>query len=55
MYNEYPKWLYHADGRSVIVNSREEAEALGDGWAETPAAFPRRPAEVHKPKGGKKT
>lgn len=42
MYIEYPKWLYHADGRSVVVNDREEEAALGEGWADTPAAFPAR-------------
>lgn len=37
--DEYPKWLYHATEHSIIVASREEQDALGDEWAETPAEF----------------
>ena len=61
---EYPKWLYHRTEKPVIVQDPDEAEALGAGWNETPAAFdepepetnpemeqePERKLEVPKPK-----
>ena len=37
-YVPYPKWLYHPNGESRLVNSPDEREALGDEWRETPAA-----------------
>jgi hypothetical protein len=48
MYIEYPKWLYHPDGRRLVVKNRDEEEALGDEWADTPAAFPseRKPKKT---------
>jgi len=39
-FQDYPKWLYHADGRRQIVASEAEGEALGGDWAETPAPPP---------------
>ena len=33
---EYPKYVYHQDGRSQVVNSKEEHDGL-DGFGETPA------------------
>lgn len=36
---QYPKCLYSAEGKSVIVHSKEEHDALIGDWRETPAAF----------------
>lgn len=33
--SEYPKWLYHADGRSLLVGSFEEHVEYAE-WAESP-------------------
>lgn len=32
----YPKWLYHATEKPVVVQNAEEHEALGEGWHESP-------------------
>ena len=46
----YPSWRYHKSGQSKIVKSKEEDQALGSDWADTPAAFdePKKPAIVKK-------
>lgn len=36
---EYPKWLYHATLSPALVEDPEQEDALGEGWADTPAAF----------------
>jgi hypothetical protein len=36
---KYPAWRYHRTAPAVIVNSPVEDAALGEGWADTPAAF----------------
>lgn len=36
MKQEYPKWLYHATEPARIVASREEHEAMGPEWKQTP-------------------
>lgn len=41
MNREYPRWIHHPNGRSVIVNSHEHEAAQGDGWYDTPADFPK--------------
>jgi hypothetical protein len=33
---EYPKWLYHADGRAALINSRSQQTELGGEWFESP-------------------
>jgi hypothetical protein len=35
---EYPSWRYHPTEEARIVHSAEEEEALGSGWADSPAA-----------------
>lgn len=35
----YPSVRYHRERDPVTVESHEEHEALGDEWADTPAAF----------------
>ena len=35
----FPAWKYHATEPAVVVNNEAELDALGDGWADTPAAF----------------
>lgn len=35
VHQEFPKWLYHPDGRSVLVNSSREQSAYGE-WLESP-------------------
>lgn len=41
----YPKWLYHKTKDAVIVNSKEEHDALGKGWQETPYEKPEKQVE----------
>jgi hypothetical protein len=36
VYQEFPRWLYHATKDPVIVNSTDEQERLGTEWATTP-------------------
>jgi hypothetical protein len=43
---EFPKWKYHKDGKAQLVKSAEEEEALGPGWADSPAAFQTKPAPM---------
>jgi hypothetical protein len=38
---EFPKCVYHVSGLTKIVASREEQDALGVAWSETPAARPK--------------
>jgi hypothetical protein len=42
---QYPKFLYHRELEPVVVADPIEHEALGEGWAESPAAFEETPAE----------
>lgn len=48
--NQFPKWLYHAELPARIVKTPEEQIALGEGWADSPAAFEHKPEELPKPK-----
>lgn len=51
----YPKWLYHASEAPKIVSTKDEHEALGKGWEETPAAFDKKQDEkTEKPQTDKK-
>ena len=36
---EFPKWKYHRELPARIVDNAEQEAALGNGWADTPAAF----------------
>ncbi|GEM_PF-2412644 len=36
VYQEFPKWKYHVDGQSKIVQNAEEEKALGKGWYNNP-------------------
>jgi hypothetical protein len=36
---EFPKWMYHQLEPACIVETPADQAALGDGWAESPAAF----------------
>lgn len=40
MNREYPRWVHHPNGRSVIVNGPEHEVAMGDGWYDSPVDFP---------------
>jgi hypothetical protein len=41
---EYPKMLYHADGRTLtVVNKDAEDAAAKDGFTETPGGEPASP------------
>jgi hypothetical protein len=33
---EYPKWLYHPDGRSALITNRTQQTELGGEWLESP-------------------
>lgn len=35
-FEEFPKWLYHPDGRSELVNTAAEQTKLGGEWLEKP-------------------
>ena len=35
--NRYPGWRYHATKPALIVHDPVQEEALGEGWAESPA------------------
>jgi hypothetical protein len=37
MKQEFPKWLYKDGEAPVIVHNEDERDALGEGWAESPA------------------
>lgn len=43
----YPKWLYGADGASMIVQTKDEHDALDGVWYASPADIPG--AEVVEP------
>ena len=46
----FPRWIYFAGGRSVLVKSGAHLEAQPAGWADTPAAFvPGEPAVFVEP------
>ncbi len=51
----YPKWKYHAALAAVVVQDEAADKALGDEWAETPAAFAEQSeddaANTSKPRG----
>lgn len=32
---EYPKWLYHPDGRSALITNRTQQSELGGEWFES--------------------
>ena len=36
---EFPKWKYHPTSPARMVHDPEQEAALGEGWADTPAAF----------------
>ena len=42
---EYPKFVFHKTQGHKIVQTKEEHEALGKGWEETPAAFNKKQDE----------
>lgn len=33
---EFPKWKYHVDGASLIVQNADEESDLGEGWHNSP-------------------
>lgn len=37
VYQEFPKFKYHATSEPVIVQDPEEEAALGSAWADSPA------------------
>lgn len=39
-----PTFIYHRSELPRLVSTQEEYDALGDGWADTPAAFYATPA-----------
>lgn len=38
VYQEWPKWRYHASGEARIVASEAEQDRLGPWWFDSPAA-----------------
>jgi hypothetical protein len=50
---EYPKVLYHADGRTLTVaNAEQEAAAAKDGFSPTPGGTPSKDTPDAHPKRG---
>ncbi|MET0996768.1 MAG: hypothetical protein ABWY20_23090 [Mycobacterium sp.] len=47
-FQEYPKWVYHEDGRRQIVQSQTEADTL-DGYTDIPVSDPAVPATKEVP------
>jgi hypothetical protein len=43
--DQYPRWKYAADGRSLVVDDADAEEALGEGWYDSPADIPDPDAE----------
>lgn len=41
---EYPRWLHHPSGKSVIAPNAAYEASLGEGWYDTPADFPSHDA-----------
>jgi DNA gyrase inhibitor GyrI len=39
---KYPKWKYHKDGRSVIVDDATQEQALGAGWGDREVLAPEK-------------
>lgn len=39
--SNYPKWLYHPTKEAVVVADEAAHRALGPGWYESPAQFPK--------------
>ncbi len=44
----FPSWRSHRDKKPVLVKNAEEDEALGPGWADSPAKFPDKKVEQEK-------
>ena len=56
MENEYipikhPCWRYHATEDPRLCETPEDEAALGEGWADTPAAFFDEPGELEPAAG----
>lgn len=49
VFRPFPSARYHMDGRTVIVHSQEQADALGEEWSATPFPTPA-PLPVEAPK-----
>jgi hypothetical protein len=41
---EFPKWKYHKTETALIVHTKEQEEALGHGWVNSPAHVDVPPA-----------
>lgn len=36
VHQDYPKWLFHEDGRKLIVQDYQEELEMGQGWGYSP-------------------
>jgi hypothetical protein len=45
----YPKWLYHPTKEALVVPDEAARKALGAGWYESPADFPKTTAPPSAP------
>lgn len=45
----YPKFKYHREKAALIVADPTEEDALGAGWADSPAAFDVEPEASQEP------
>jgi short subunit dehydrogenase-like uncharacterized protein len=40
---DYPRQVYHPDGRTERVENAEQEQALGEGWSRTPSPVHQQP------------
>lgn len=45
----FPAWFYHRTLAAKLVNNKEQRLALGNDWADTPAAFDAPEPEIETP------
>lgn len=43
--SHYPRWVHHKELKGMLVSSKAEQEALGDGWGEDSAVWREVPEE----------
>lgn len=44
-----PTWVYHRSGESRLIETQAQYDALGEGWADSPAAFYAEAAPSDEP------
>jgi hypothetical protein len=52
--NEYPKYLYHKTEGAMLLKCKEDEDALGKGWVDSPVAFEKEDKKEASKKEEKK-